>query len=112
MLLRNLDVSEGLCNGSRLIVTELCINIVKAKIINGKFSGRSVHITRITLDSSKSKLGCTMQRHKFPVRLAFVMTMHKAQGQTFLLDGLFLLTKVFMHGIYTYIIKLLWGRTI
>ena len=65
MLLRNLDVSEGLCNGSRLIVTELCSNIIKAKIVTGEFSGRDVHIPRITLDSSKSRLGCTMQRHQF-----------------------------------------------
>ena len=39
-----------------------------------------------------------MQRHQFPVRPAFAMTIHKAQGQTFLLVGLFLLTAVFMHG--------------
>lgn len=36
MLLRNIDVDEGLCNGTRLIVTELCNNIIKAKILTGK----------------------------------------------------------------------------
>ncbi|XP_054289208.1 uncharacterized protein LOC129004674 [Macrosteles quadrilineatus] len=56
MLLRNLDVSEGLCNGTRLIVTALCPNIIKAKIITGEHSGRDVHIPRITLDSCKSQL--------------------------------------------------------
>ena len=48
MLLQNLDVSEGLCSGSRLIVTELCNNIIKAKIIIGEFTGRDIHIPRIT----------------------------------------------------------------
>lgn len=31
-----LDVSEGPCNGVRLIVTDLCNKIIKAKIISGK----------------------------------------------------------------------------
>lgn len=98
MLLRNLDVSEGLCNGTRLIVTELCSNIIKSKIVTGECTGKEVHIPRITLDSSKSQLGCTLQRHQFPVRPAFAMTIHKSQGQTFEYVGLDLRTSVFMHG--------------
>jgi hypothetical protein len=99
MLLRNLDVSEGLCNGTRLVVTELCNNIIKAKIITGEYSGREVHIPRITIDSSKSQLGCTMQRHQFPVRAAFAMTIHKAQGQTFEVVGIYLLISVYARHV-------------
>lgn len=98
MLLRNLDVSEGLCNGTRLITTELCDNIIKAKIITGERSGQEVHIPRITLDSVKGHLGCVMQRHQFPIRAAFAITVHKAQGQTFDFLGVDLRTPVFMHG--------------
>ncbi|XP_054274451.1 uncharacterized protein LOC128994153 [Macrosteles quadrilineatus] len=98
MLLRNLDVTEGLCNGTRLIVTELCPNIIKAKIITGSHSGRDVHIPRVTLDSSKCQLGCSLQRHQFPVRPAFAMTIHKSQGQTFQSVGVVLNNPVFMHG--------------
>lgn len=36
MLLRNLDQLEGLCNGTRLIVTRLTNHVIKAKIIYGK----------------------------------------------------------------------------
>lgn len=99
MLLRNLDVSEGLCNGVRLMVTSLCNHIIKAKIVTGEQSGKEVHIPRITLDSSKGQLGCTMQRHQFPVRSAFAMTVHKSQGQTFESVGVDLKSSpVFMHG--------------
>lgn len=100
MLLRNLDVSEGLCNGVRLIVTSLCNHIIKAKIGTGEQSGKEVHIPRITLESSKGQLGCTMQRHQFPVRSAFAMTIHKSQGQTFESVGVDLKSSpVFIHGI-------------
>jgi len=50
-----------------------------------KNSGKEVHIPRI--HSNKGQLGCTMQRHKFPVRPAFSMTAHKVQGQTFVYVG-------------------------
>lgn len=74
-------------------MTELCNNIIKAKIITGEQSGQEVHIPRITLDSTKGQLGCTIQRHQFPVKSA-----HKAQGQTFEFVGVDLRISVFMHG--------------
>lgn len=98
MLLRNIDVSEGLCNGTRLIVVDLCNHIIKAKIITGEHCGRDVHIPRITLQSSKGQLGCTISRHQFPVKAAFAMTVHKSQGQTFDFVGVDVRTPVFMHG--------------
>lgn len=55
MLLRNLDVSEKLCNGTRRIVANLCHNIIKAKIITDEKFGRVVHILKIMLDSSTTK---------------------------------------------------------
>lgn len=92
MLLRNLDITEGQCNGTRLIINELCNNILKANIITGENLGKEVHIPRITLDSNKGQLGCTMQRHQFTVRPAFSMTAHKVQYV-----GVDLQTPVFMH---------------
>uniref|UniRef100_A0A2C9LRQ8 ATP-dependent DNA helicase n=1 Tax=Biomphalaria glabrata TaxID=6526 RepID=A0A2C9LRQ8_BIOGL len=67
------------------------------KILTGEHFGKAVHIPRITLDSSKGKLGCTMQRHQFPVTPAFAMTVHKSQGQTFQFVGVDLSVPVFMH---------------
>ena len=39
-----------------------------------------------------------MKRIQFPVRLAFVMTINKAQGQTFNRVGIYLPHLVFSHG--------------
>ncbi|OMO71279.1 DNA helicase PIF1, ATP-dependent [Corchorus olitorius] len=35
MLLRNISPSEGLCNGSRLLIMQLCPNVIEAKIVAG-----------------------------------------------------------------------------
>ena len=67
MLLRNLDISEGMCNGTRLIVTKLCYNFIKASKITEEKSGKETYICRVTVDSSKGQLQCTVQRHQFPL---------------------------------------------
>uniref|UniRef100_A0A914DEB8 Uncharacterized protein n=1 Tax=Acrobeloides nanus TaxID=290746 RepID=A0A914DEB8_9BILA len=88
-----------MCNRTRLIVTELCDNIIKTRIIIGEHanSPHDVHIPRIMLKTSKD-LGFTMQRHQFPVKTAFAMTIHMSQGQTFEYVGIDLTTYVFNHG--------------
>lgn len=57
-------------------------NTIKAKIVTVEYSSRVVHIARNTLDSGRDQLGCMMQRHQFPGRLAFPITKHKAQNHT------------------------------
>jgi ATP-dependent DNA helicase PIF1 len=49
MLLRNLNQTEGLCNGTRLIVTTIGDMIVEAEIMAGQHRGKKVLIPRITL---------------------------------------------------------------
>ena len=39
-----------------------------------------------------------LKRHQFPIRLAYVMTINKAQGQTLKHVGVFLPEPVFSHG--------------
>jgi len=52
MLLRNIDQSEGLCNGTRLIVTRLANHAIQAKIIDGNKNGNLIYIPRMCMSPS------------------------------------------------------------
>ena len=97
ILLRNLNVRKGLCNGSRLEVLGLHENFLQCKILTGSKSGEIEVIPRITLNNTDSYT-FILSRHQFPIRLAFAMTINKSQGQTFEKLGLDLRTQVFAHG--------------
>lgn len=98
MLLRNLDQANGLCNGQLLELIHMSANVLKVKIIHGKFAETVHFIPRIPLHSDISDNFFIFTRRQFPVRLAFAMTINKSQGQTFDYVGLDLRTSVFGHG--------------
>lgn len=100
MLLRNLDPSKGLCNGTRMIVVEIKSRVLECRIISGdaQFAGQTVLIPRIILQPSAETLPIPLQRQQFPVRLAFAMTINKSQGQSVKHVGINLETSVFSHG--------------
>ena len=100
MLLRNLDPSKGLCNGTRLRVLLIRRKVLKCVIISGeaKYAGKVVFIPRITLAPTAEDLPMPLRRRQFPVRLAFAMTVNKSQGQSLKRVGLDLRSPVFSHG--------------
>ena len=49
MLLRNIDQSAGLCNGTRFIVTQMDIHVLQAKVIFGSKIGEKVFIPKLSL---------------------------------------------------------------
>ncbi|KAM3305365.1 hypothetical protein P3S67_012231 [Capsicum chacoense] len=56
MLLRNIDQSSGMCNGTRLIITRLGNWIIEAKILLGKMAGEKVFIPRMSLTPSDARI--------------------------------------------------------
>ena len=98
MLLRNLDIRKGLCNGTRLIIRRLHRHVIDAEILTRSGKGERVLIPRIKLAPSDVALPFTLQRIQFPVRLPYSMTINKSQGQTFNKLGIFLESPVFSHG--------------
>ena len=99
MLLRNLNTSQGLCNGTRLICRSFTRFVLEAEVISGSHIGSIVLIPRISLTAAKTQCPIEFKRTQFPVRLAFAMTINKAQGQTFNTVGLYLPEPVFTHGL-------------
>ncbi|XP_043481254.1 ATP-dependent DNA helicase PIF1-like [Leptopilina heterotoma] len=98
MLLRNMNLVQGLCNGTRLVVKSLLTNVISAEIITGKYKGEIVFIPRIDLSPSQDVLPFKIVRRQFPVRLAYAMTMNKSQGQSFDKVGIYLPISAFGHG--------------
>jgi hypothetical protein len=74
MLLKNIDVSSGLCNGTRLTIVMLRKNVISACVVSGPHSGEVVYITRMNLVPSDVNISITFQRRQFPVCLCFAMT--------------------------------------
>ncbi|KAL3582853.1 hypothetical protein D5086_017185 [Populus alba] len=98
MLLRNLNLSASLCNGTRLIVTQLAERVIEAQIITSSFIGNRVFILRIVFPINDAKCPFTNKRRQFPIRPCYAMTINKSQGQSLKVVGVFLKDQVFTHG--------------
>ncbi|KXN91865.1 ATP-dependent DNA helicase PIF1 [Leucoagaricus sp. SymC.cos] len=100
MLLRNLDPSEGLCNGRQMRLLAICSRVLHCKIISGdtRFANKEVIIPRIQLSPSAETLPIPLKHCQFPVHLAFAMTINKSQGQSVKYVEINLQTFVFSHG--------------
>jgi len=97
MLIRNLNIEKGLCNGTRMRVEEMNANLIVCRILTGDKAGQTAYIPRITLCCSE-EYPFDLHRHQFPLVLAFAMTINKAQGQTLERVGIDLRKEVFGHG--------------
>jgi len=98
MLMRNLNPSLGLCNGTRLICKSFAPHLIEAEIITGVHCHERVFIPMISFIPSDTQLPFEFKRRQFPIRPAFAMTINKAQGQTMKFVGIFLPQPVFSHG--------------
>ena len=95
MLLINLNPHK-LCNGSRLIITNLQNNLIEAKILTGQYKGEEVMFPKILLIPSYYPFN--FRRLQFPIKLCFSMTINKSQGQSFKFVGLDLETECLAYG--------------
>ena len=98
VLLRNLDPSNDLFNGTRLQVQAISNQILTCHILNRLNQKEIVHIPHIDLHSSDNNLPFTLHRRQYSVKVAFAMTINNSQGQSFESVGIYLSKPVFGHG--------------
>lgn len=71
-------------------------NVLEATILTGPSKGEDILIPRIPM--IPTDMPFQFKRVQFPIRLAFAITINKAQGQSLELCGLDLGTDCFSHG--------------
>jgi ATP-dependent DNA helicase PIF1 len=98
MLMRNMNQSLGLCNGTRLIVTKMGKYVIEGKILTGRNIGERVFIPRLSLIPSDKRLPFKFQRRQFPLTVSYAMTINKSQGQSLQYVGVYLPHPIFSHG--------------
>ena len=99
ILVRNLNLDDGLCNGTRMVITAYSRNALECRIVTGEKKGTVVLIPKIKLQHEGSgKFPIPFFRHQFPVAPAFCLTINKSQGQSLNRVSVILPKPVFSHG--------------
>ncbi|KAF1871705.1 hypothetical protein Lal_00020499 [Lupinus albus] len=74
MLLRNLDQAEGLCNGTRLVVTRMTKHVLEPKIMSGKNTRNIIYIPCMSMSQSQSPWPLKMIRRQFSIVVSYALT--------------------------------------
>jgi ATP-dependent exoDNAse (exonuclease V) alpha subunit len=98
MILCNLNIAGGVCNGSRGILTRIRNRVLEIRLITGDNAGEKVFIPCMRLQPIEGQLSFTLTRLQFPVWLCFSMSINKSQGQSVQHVGLDFWSPVFTHG--------------
>jgi hypothetical protein len=99
ILLRNINIRLGLCNGTRMRVLRLHDNLVEAVCIK---TGQRAFIPRMPLTSEMDNFPFKLKRLQFQFRPGYAMTGNRGQGQTIDRLGIYMPRPFFAHGqLYT-----------
>lgn len=98
ILLQDIMPNYGLCNGTRLQITQLGGFTLGARILTGAKIGEEVIIPRIPTHPTDEKFPIKMQRTQFPLAVSFAMTINKNEGQPLSKIGIYQPRQVLSRG--------------
>jgi ATP-dependent DNA helicase PIF1 len=75
MLLKNLDIPNGLANGSRGVVTSFVSDIPKVRFLNGE--ERIIEQNVWEIEENDKKI---LRAQQIPLKVAYAISIHKSQG--------------------------------
>lgn len=101
ILLRNMNIPAGHCNGTRYIVKAIGKYRLVLEKLDADFDDEDkiLILPRIPMVSNESSTAFKLKRLQFPVKLAFAVTFNRAQGQSVGEKcGILLPKKIWTHG--------------
>src|ERR1700722_8446797 len=83
-----------------MVLMHMSDRVLEVRLIGGDHDGKIVFIPQITVIPTSKSTGFSfsLRCRQFPVRLAFAMSINKAQGQSVSVVSLNLRIPVFSHG--------------
>ena len=79
MVLRNIDPLNGICNGTKGIITQLWPHLIEMETKDFNGIKKKVLIHRLSLIPSDPQIPIRFKRRQFPVSLCFAMTINKTE---------------------------------
>jgi ATP-dependent DNA helicase PIF1 len=77
MVIATVNFAQGLCNGTRMVITECRRDSIKGDILYGIHRGETAVITRHIFRPQSTSATCNLRRIQLPLRLAYAMTINK-----------------------------------
>ena len=97
ILLRSLDPTQGMCNGSRLTIIEISSHVIDAEIATGTHRGNRVFIPRIVMIPSETDFPFVLRRKQFLIALHFALPSTKDKDRVWnLLGDFYLLRRLYL----------------
>ena len=99
ILLQNLTPTQELCNSMHVLLIKKHQHMLQVMILGGQHNSEVAFIPHISLlPSTQLRMTFCLRCHQFPMWLAFILTINKAQGQSVQHVRIDLCEPVFSHS--------------